>query len=58
MVKFQVEVGPEGKQYDTVDITATLVINNATDKAKMYVGKARDRLTIYYSDTLTLIPVL
>jgi hypothetical protein len=56
MVKFQVGVGPEGRQYDTVDITATLVINNEPDKAKMYVGKARDRLTIYYSDTLTPDP--
>lgn len=56
LVTFQVGVGPEGKQNDTVGITATLVINNATDNAKMTVGRARDRLWVFYSDTLTLKP--
>ena len=40
LVTFQVQVGPEGKQNDTVEIVATLTLNNAKDSAKLIIGNA------------------
>ena len=46
---FQVRV-TNGELNDTFPIVATLLVNNATDDAKIVVGKARDKFWIFYSD--------
>jgi len=55
-VKWQVEV-IEGNENDTFDITAQLVVKpDAVDKATIVVGKARDRLHVFYADSAKLDP--
>jgi hypothetical protein len=49
---FKVEV-TSGNLNDSFPIIATLKSNGVTDNATMVVGKNRDRLKIYYSDTLS-----
>lgn len=45
-----------GDLNDTFPIVGTLVVNGAIDRATMVVGKARNRMFIYYSDTASYNP--
>ena len=54
---FQIGV-TEGDVNDTFPLVATLMSNGFTDNAKGVVGKARDRLSVYFSDTLGVDPTV
>jgi hypothetical protein len=40
----------KGNLNDTFPVVATLTVNNATDRAKIVVGKPRDKFWIFYDD--------
>jgi len=40
-----------GKTGDTFDMTASITANNASDKGRLRLGRALDRLDVFYSDT-------